>query len=102
LAKLEPVSHQQICKEVAEQIEIQMKYEGYIAQQLTEIAKQRKHEKTKIPADFDYDKIKSLSNEVRQKLKTVLPVTVGQAARIPGITPAAISLLLIYLHSAKK
>jgi tRNA uridine 5-carboxymethylaminomethyl modification enzyme len=101
LAKIEPLHNHQVTKEVAEQIEIQMKYEGYITQQQAEIAKHQRHEKTIIPADFDYAKIISLSNEVRQKLKAVKPETLGQAARIPGVTPAAISLLLVYLHSAK-
>lgn len=82
---------------VAEQIEIQMKYEGYITRQLQEIAKHQRHENTKIPENFDYQKIKGLSNEVKQKLLAIKPSTVGQASRIPGVTPAAISLLLVYL-----
>lgn len=82
---------------VAEQIEIQIKYAGYISRQQDEIARQARNEDTKIPEHFDYDKVKSLSNEVRQKLKTIRPTTVGMAARIPGVTPAAISLLLVYL-----
>lgn len=85
-----------------EQLEIQVKYTGYIKQQLEEIERQRKHEETKIPENFDYDKIASLSNEVRQKLKSFLPTTIGQASRISGITPAAISILLIYLQINKK
>lgn len=100
LAKLEPVGEHQVAKEIAEQIEIQMRYAGYITQQQEEIAKHQRHEATKIPIDFDYNKIKSLSSEVRQKLVTVKPTTIGQAARIPGVTPAAISLLLIYLRGA--
>jgi tRNA uridine 5-carboxymethylaminomethyl modification enzyme len=98
LTNLESLREYQAAPEVVEQIEIQMKYEGYINQQQEEIAKQARHENTKIPADFNYDEIKSLSNEVRQKLKEVMPSTIGQAARIPGVTPAAISLVLIYLH----
>jgi tRNA uridine 5-carboxymethylaminomethyl modification enzyme len=82
---------------VAEQVEIQAKYAGYIERQHAEIARQRRHENTQIPADFDYQAIRGLSSEVRQKLMAVNPTTLGQAARIPGITPAAISLLLIYL-----
>lgn len=82
---------------VAEQIEIQAKYAGYIDRQQMEIEKHRRYETKKIPADFNYDGIKSLSHEVRQKLKTQKPETVGIASRIPGITPAAISVLLVYL-----
>lgn len=82
---------------LAEQVEIQIKYEGYIARQRDEVQKHATHEQQPIPADIDYDAVTSLSFEVRQKLKTHRPETVGQAARVSGITPAAISLLLIHL-----
>ncbi|MFT3741510.1 MAG: tRNA uridine-5-carboxymethylaminomethyl(34) synthesis enzyme MnmG [Gammaproteobacteria bacterium] len=82
---------------VAEQVEIQEKYAGYIDRQTAEIARQRHHEETRIPADLDYTAITSLSAEVRQKLQQAKPATLGQAARIPGVTPAAISILLVYL-----
>ncbi len=81
----------------AEQVEVQIKYEGYIARQQSEILKHQHHEEQAIPEDADFDNITSLSFEVRQKLKAHRPQTVGQAARISGVTPAAISLLLIYL-----
>ena len=81
----------------AEQVEIQIKYEGYIARQQGEILRQQHHEEQAIPGDVDFDGITSLSFEVRHKLKTHRPETIGQAARISGVTPAAISLLLIYL-----
>ncbi|MBR9790116.1 MAG: tRNA uridine-5-carboxymethylaminomethyl(34) synthesis enzyme MnmG [Gammaproteobacteria bacterium] len=81
----------------AEQVEIQIKYAGYIARQLDEIAKTQRHENTLLPADFDYSKISGLSNEVVAKLSDARPETIGKAARISGITPAAISLLLVYL-----
>lgn len=81
----------------AEQVEIQIKYAGYIARQLDEIAKTQRHENTLLPADFDYSKISGLSNEVVAKLTYARPETIGKAARISGITPAAISLLLVYL-----
>ncbi len=82
---------------LAEQVEIQVKYAGYIARQQDEVQKQIAHEQQPIPADVDYDAVTSLSFEVRQKLKTHRPETIGQAGRISGVTPAAISLLLIHL-----
>lgn len=81
----------------AEQVEIQIKYEGYISRQQDEIAKQERNETTLLPTDFDYAAVKGLSNEVVLKLNQAKPETVGQASRISGITPAAISLLLVYL-----
>lgn len=82
---------------LAEQVEIQVKYAGYIARQQDEVQKHLSHEQQRIPTDIDYDAVSSLSFEVRQKLKTHRPETIGQAARISGVTPAAISLLLIHL-----
>ncbi len=82
---------------LAEQVEIQVKYAGYIDRQQVEVQKQLAHEQQAIPADVDYDAVTSLSFEVRQKLKSHRPETIGQAARISGVTPAAISLLLIHL-----
>ena len=84
-------------QEAAEQVEIQTKYAGYIARQQDEIAKQLRHENTKLPLNFDYASIKGLSNEVIAKLNAHQPETVGKAARISGITPAAISMLLVHL-----
>lgn len=81
----------------AAQVEVQIKYEGYVAKQREEIEKQASQEGQPIPPDFDYDGIDSLSIEVRQRLKSIRPETVGQAARVSGITPAAVSLLLIHL-----
>ena len=83
--------------DVAEQVEIEAKYAGYLDRQREEIARQRRHEHTAIPADFDYATVRGLSIEVQQKLQRVRPETVGQAQRIPGMTPAAISLLLVHL-----
>ena len=91
--KGEPVSDQQ----VAEQVEIQAKYDGYIARQLEEIEQLRRYENTLLPEDLDYDAIGGLSNEVKQKLNTVRPATLGVASRISGLTPAAISQILIHL-----
>lgn len=81
----------------AEQVEIQIKYAGYIARQMDEIAKTQRHENTLLPVDMDFSKISGLSNEVIAKLTEARPETIGKASRISGITPAAISLLLVYL-----
>ena len=82
---------------VAEQVEIQLKYAGYIERQQEEIDKQQRQEKSQIPEKIDYDQVKGLSHEVRQKFSEIRPETVGMAARIPGVTPAAISLLLVHM-----
>lgn len=82
---------------VAEQVEISVKYAGYIERQQIEVARHKRYDALKISGHFDYEQVKSLSSEVRQKLINVRPATIGQAARIPGVTPAAISLLLVHL-----
>jgi tRNA uridine 5-carboxymethylaminomethyl modification enzyme len=82
---------------VAEQVEVQTKYAGYIERQQRDIERQRLNEETRLPPAFDYARVTGLSHEVRQKLDASRPITLGQAARLPGITPAAISLLLIHL-----
>ena len=82
---------------VAEQVEIGVKYAGYLDRQRDEIARQQRHETTQIPDAFDYANVRGLSAEVQQKLERVRPQTIGQAQRIPGMTPAAISLLLVHL-----
>lgn len=87
-------------EKVTEQVEIQCKYAGYIDRQTDEIDKQKRNEETRIPAWVDYALVRGLSNEVRQKLQTQKPTTIGQASRIPGVTPAAISLLLVHLKKA--
>ncbi len=86
---------------VAEQVENQVKYAGYIKRQMDEIEKYRKNEDTQLPPSMDYDVIKALSAEVRQKLKQHQPETIGQASRIQGVTPASISILLVYLKTYK-
>jgi len=83
---------------VAEQIEIEAKYAGYIDRQAEEVARHRRHEETVMPVELDYGEIRGLSSEVRQKLMEIRPRTVGQAARISGVTPAAISLILVHLR----
>jgi len=83
--------------QVAEQVEIQCKYQGYITRQQDEITRQEAYETTRLPADLDYRRVHGLSIEAQQKLNQHRPETLGQAARISGITPAAISLLLVHL-----
>ena len=80
-----------------EQVEINSKYSGYLSRQQDEINKALKHESTRLPLDLDYAQVKGLSNEVRSKLQDIRPETIGQAGRISGVTPAAISLLLVHL-----
>ncbi len=92
-ANFNPQSHPQ----VVEQLEIDAKYAGYIDRQQEEIERLRRHEETSIPADFDYATVEGLSHEVKQKLLEVRPQTLARAARVPGVTPAAVSLLLIFL-----
>lgn len=82
-------------------IETEIKYEGYLAQQLRSIEKLRRAERKKIPADFLYEGIAGLSNEIVEKMERVRPATLGQAARIPGVTPAAISILNLHLSSGR-
>ena len=86
---------------VAEQVEIGVKYAGYLDRQDEEIQRQRRHEDTAIPSDFDYAGLPGLSAELQGKLASVRPETIGQAQRIPGMTPAAISLLLVQLARRK-
>ena len=83
--------------DVAEQIEIQTKYHGYIERQRVEIARREEHETARLPVDVDYTTVRGLSVEVQQKLNRHRPETLGQASRISGVTPAAISVLLVHL-----
>lgn len=87
---------------VAEQVEIGVKYAGYLDRQREEIERQQRHEATPIAEAFDYATVRGLSAEALQKLERVRPQTIGQAQRIPGMTPAAISLLLVHLERARR
>lgn len=87
--------------EVTEQVEIELKYEGYIKRQMSQVAQFKKMEHKRIPADIDYDAIPSIRIEARQKLKQVRPENVGQASRISGVSPADISVLLVYLGKGR-
>ena len=85
-------------KHVIDQVEYEIKYEGFITRQQKDVEKFKHIEKIKIPHDINYDQVHSLSHEIRQKLKTFSPITLGQANRISGVTPAAISILMVYLR----
>ncbi|MEE7565197.1 tRNA uridine-5-carboxymethylaminomethyl(34) synthesis enzyme MnmG, partial [Xanthomonas sp. Kuri4-3] len=88
--------------QVAEQVEIGVKYAGYLERQREEIERTQRHASTPIPDGFDYAAVRGLSAEVQQKLERVRPQSVGQAQRIAGMTPAAISLLLVHLERARR
>ncbi|WP_282033548.1 tRNA uridine-5-carboxymethylaminomethyl(34) synthesis enzyme MnmG [Metabacillus indicus] len=90
-----------ISGEIAEQVEIQIKYEGYIEKSLQQVEKLKKMENKKIPENIDYDAISGIASEARQKLKEVRPLSMAQASRISGVNPADISILLVYLEQGK-
>ena len=91
-----------IDKDVARQVEIEIKYEGYIQKQLREIERFQNLERIKIPQDFDFSSIHGLSNELKEKLANVKPASLGQVSRIDGITPAAMSVLMVALKAGQK
>ncbi len=93
---------ERLAEQVKQQVEVQAKYSGYLKRQSQEIDRQQRHEELELPADIDYAKVGGLSNEARQCLHAVRPQTLGQAARIPGLTPAAVSLLLVYLKKRER
>ena len=97
LLEMDPIED----REIADEIELEIKYEGYIQRQLQQVRKCIKFEKKRIPDTVDYERIPGFSKEVREKLKRVRPATIGQASRISGITPAAISLLLVAIEKRK-
>ena len=97
LEELDP-DRQPLPKDVIEQVDIEIKYEGYMARQLRQIEQFKKMENKKIPESINYDDVPSLRIEARQKLTKYRPVNVGQASRISGVSPADISVLLVYLE----
>lgn len=101
LRELDP-EREWLPEEVIEQVEIEIKYEGYIERQLRQVEQFKKMEKKKIPDNLDYDEIPSLRIEARQKLKAFHPLSVGQASRISGVSPADISVLLVFLEQYKR
>ncbi len=100
LLKVDPLCRE-VSSSVREQVEIQIKYQGYIARQLQQIARGEKVEAAKIPEDFDYGALSGLSREVCEKLQTFRPDTLGQASRIPGVTPAAVSILAVAVRAVR-
>lgn len=100
VAQLVP-SEDELSEDVKEQIEIQVKYEGYIEKSLQQVDKLKKMEDKKIPENIDYDAISGLATEARQKLKEVLPLSIAQASRISGVNPADISILLVYIEQGR-
>jgi tRNA uridine 5-carboxymethylaminomethyl modification enzyme len=92
---------ERLAEQVKLQVEVQAKYAGYLKRQSEEIGRQQRHEELRLPPDIDYAQVGGLSNEARQCLRDVRPETLGQAARIPGLTPAAVSLLLVHLKKAR-
>lgn len=100
LAEIDP-ERKELPADVIEQVEIEIKYEGYIERQLRQVEQFKKMEKKKIPSEINYDNIESLRLEARQKLKALRPVSVGQASRISGVSPADISVLVVYLEQWK-
>lgn len=100
--QLLPVSHPELPEDVKEQVEVQLKYDGYIKKQAAQVERFRRLEEKKIPEDLDYSSIKGISVEGREKLELVRPVSIGQAGRISGVTPADVSVLLIYLEQKSR
>jgi tRNA uridine 5-carboxymethylaminomethyl modification enzyme len=88
--------------EIAAQLEIEAHYAGYLGRQQADIDAYRRDEALELPADLDYDRISGFSNEVREKLKRHGPATLGAAARIPGVTPASLTILLAYVRRTKR
>ncbi|MFB4213784.1 tRNA uridine-5-carboxymethylaminomethyl(34) synthesis enzyme MnmG [Shouchella sp. JSM 1781072] len=101
LLKVIPQPEQELDDEVCEQVEIQVKYEGYIEKQWQQVERLKKMERKQIPEDLDYDAIQGLATEARQKLQLVRPLSVGQASRVSGVNPADVSILLVYLEQGR-
>ena len=101
LAPLDP-ERPMLARGVAEQVNINIKYEGYIKRQLKQVELFKKMEKKRIPEDFSYEEVPSLRIEARQKLEQYRPVSIGQASRISGVSPADISVLLVFMEQQKR
>lgn len=94
---MEYIEEKELDREILEQTEIEVKYSGYIEKERNNADKLNKLEDIRIPERFDYDKLKSLSFEAREKLKKIRPTTLSQASRISGVSPSDISILLVYM-----
>jgi len=101
LMKVEGLGPGETDSKVAEQVDIQVRYEGYLTRQASEVERNQRNEGTRIPAGFDYGQVQGLSAELCEKLRKIQPENIGQASRIPGMTPAAISLMLVYLKRSR-
>jgi len=102
LMSISTIDQPEVDPVVAEQVEIQAKYSGYIERQRDEIERQQRNNDKTIPESFDYSGVSGLSNEVQEKLIKIRPTTIGQASRIQGVTPAAISLILVFLKKQSR
>ncbi|KUK81404.1 MAG: tRNA uridine 5-carboxymethylaminomethyl modification enzyme MnmG, partial [Pelotomaculum thermopropionicum] len=100
--RLLPVEHPHLPGEVCEQVEIQIKYAGYIKKQQAQVERSKKLEEKRIPGEINYALVKGLSVEAREKLEKIKPAYIGQAARIAGVTPADISVLLIHMEQLRR
>jgi tRNA uridine 5-carboxymethylaminomethyl modification enzyme len=89
-------------RSISEQVEIQVKYDGYIRRQLIQVEQFKKLEERRLPEDLDFILVNGLSLEARQKLQSVRPISIGQASRVSGVTPADISVLLVYLEARRR
>jgi tRNA uridine 5-carboxymethylaminomethyl modification enzyme len=98
MLRLDPALDDRLPPQVALDLEVQASYSGYIERATGEIERARRHDELPLPDDLDYDAMRALSNEVRQKLSAIRPATLGQAARVPGVTPAAVSILLVHVR----
>jgi len=96
-----PIETSELTEQIDKQVEIQARYSGYVDRQTKEIEKSRRHSTTSLPTDLDYDQVRGLSHEIRQKLFEIRPTTIGQASRISGMTPVAVSLLLVHLKKRR-
>ena len=97
-AQIAELTNSEVTPFVGEQIEIAVKYAGYISRQHEDVAQMKRLEETRIPSDFDYDIVSGLSREITLKLKDIRPETLAQASRIPGVTPAAVQLVMITIR----
>ena len=97
-----PAANEAVPSNVIDEIEASVKYEGYIKRQKTDIERLQRNENTPIPKNIDYKNVVGLSNEVKQKLNEARPESIARASRLPGITPAAISLLMVHIKKHRK